>query len=119
MIAAAIHSVEVWLVALIATIVLIGGFGVFTRWAAYSPAVRRARLDELRVGMTVDEVSALLGHPRKKRLTSDGARQWVYGSVMKRHILLVEFTPCGRVEKFAHGVPQSKRAGTPPPLKNV
>ena len=119
MIATAIHTVEVWLVALMVTVALLGGFGIFTRWSAHSPAVRRARLDDLRVGMTPEEVVSILGEPRKRRVNAEGVRQWVYGSIMKRHVLLLQFNAAGHVESFAHGVPNPKRAGPPPPLKNV
>jgi hypothetical protein len=120
MIAAAIHTVEVWLVALIITIFLLGGFGVFARWCGASPAVRRQKLDQLRVGMTPEEVVAVLGEPRQKRRSPEGVRQWLYGAPMKRHVLLIEFSATDHVESFAHGVPNPRRGGgPPPPLGNV
>ena len=101
----AVHSIEVWLVALAITICLIGSFGVFTRWCSFSPAVRREHLDKLRVGMTTYEVLALLGPPREMRTSADGHRQWLFGVRMKRHVLLIEFNSHETVESFAHGVP--------------
>ena len=115
MIAAAIQTIEVWLIALVITVVVLSGFGMFARWCALGPAVRQKKLDQLRVGMNADEVTALLGPPRQSRLNHDGVRQWLYGATMKRHVLLIEFNTHGRVESFAHGVPQAKRSGDLPP----
>lgn len=115
--AATIHSVEVWLVALVITIAVLTGFGIFAHWCAASPAVRQRKLDLLQVGMTADEVRAALGPPRQTRTNDAGALTWVYGSPMKRHLLLLEFSEQGKLNGFAHGVPNSRLAppGAPPP----
>jgi len=107
------HSIEVWLVVLGLTIALLTGFGVFTRWCLLSPAVHSDRLARLCVGMTTAEVTALLGQPRETRINPEGLRQWIYGSPMKRHVLLIEFTKQGTLQSFGHGVPGARRARSP------
>jgi hypothetical protein len=109
------QSVELWLVALVFTIIVVGGFGVFARWCSLSPAVRREQLEKLRVGMTSAEVVAIIGQPREFKQMSNGQRQWVYGSPMKRHMLLVEFSAHDRMLSFAHGVPGARRQRNPFP----
>jgi len=111
----ALHTVEVWLIALVVTVSLLGAFGAFARWCSLSPAVKQNKLDELRVGMTPEEVTAVLGEPRYTKMSPEGLRQWIYGAPMKRHVLLIEFSSHGRLESFAHGVPHARRAGKPPP----
>ena len=91
------HAIEFWLIALAITVVLLAGFGVFSRWCSFSPAVKRARLEVLRVGMTMDEVTALLGKARDSRRAEHGGQQWVYGSRLKRHVLFIAFNATGRV----------------------
>lgn len=112
MIAAAIQTIEVWLIALLLTVMVLASFGIFARWCSFSPAVPRKKLEQLRVGMTSEEVTALLGTPRYSRLTNEGVRQWQFGAAMKRHVLVIEFNAHGRIEGFAHGVPPAKRAGS-------
>ena len=109
----AFYSIEVWLVALVITICVIGGFGVFARWCSQAPAVARDRLDNLRVGMTAAEIVALLGQPRDVRHTPEGRREWIYGSRMKRHVLMMQFDSHDRLLVFAHGVPGSHRRSSP------
>ena len=104
----AIHSIEVWLIALAITICLIGGFTFFARWCSFSPAVSRESLEKLRVGMTTYEILALLGPPRETRTSEDGHRQWIYGARMKRNVLLIEFSSHEALESFAHGVPNRR-----------
>ena len=108
-----LQSIEFWLVALMITICVLGGFGFFARWCSFSPAVRRAQLDKLRVGMTTAEVVALIGHPRENKQSADGVRQWIYGSRMKRHVLIMLFSPNDKLQSFAHGVPNASRQTTP------
>jgi outer membrane protein assembly factor BamE (lipoprotein component of BamABCDE complex) len=112
-----IHSIEVWLAALAITVTLLAGFGMFARWCSVSPAVPVKKLELLRVGMTTDEVRAVLGAPRQMRMSDAGARTWVYGSAMKRHLLLIEFNEGGNLASFAHGIPPSRLhpPGAPPP----
>jgi hypothetical protein len=110
-----LQSVELWLVALILTIVVVGGFGMFTRWCAGSPAVRREQLEKLRVGMTTAEVVAVLGQPRETKHAADGQRQWIYGSPLKRHVLLMEFSAKDKMLRFAHGIPGANRQRSPFP----
>lgn len=112
-----IHSIEVWLVALAITVALLTGFGMFARWCAVSPAVPVKKLESLRVGMTAEEVKAMLGAPRQMKTSDAGARTWVYGTAMKRHLLLIEFNDSGTLTSFAHGIPPSRLhpPGAPPP----
>ena len=107
------HSIEIWLAALVVSIFVIGGFGVFARWCAQSPAIPKRDLEKLQVGMTAPEIVALLGQPRETRHTPEGHLQWIYGSRMKRHVLMMEFNPDERLQIFAHGVPSTHRR-TPP-----
>ena len=108
----ALHSIEVWLVTLVITVAVLAGFGIFARWCTLSPAVPQDRLDKLRVGMTSDEVVALLGEPRDNKVSRDGHRQWFYGARMKRHVLVVQFTTHNTVESFNHGVPNARRSAS-------
>jgi outer membrane protein assembly factor BamE (lipoprotein component of BamABCDE complex) len=103
-----LHSREVWIAALGLTFLLLAGFGVFARWCSFSPAVRGDRLGQLRVGMTMDEVRALLGAPRRTKTGESGLRQWIYGAPMKRHVLLIEFSSRDQLQSFGHGVPFAK-----------
>jgi len=109
----ALNTVEVWLIALVITVAVLAGFGMFARWCAFSPAVRRKKLDRLRIGMTPDEITALLGAPRQTRTSKEGLTQWIYGVPMKRHVLLIEFSTHHRLESFAHGVPHARHASRP------
>jgi len=97
-------SNELWLIVMIATLCVLGGFGLFARWCAFSPAVRRDDLDKLRVGMTSAEVVAIVGQPRDARDGSEGP-VWIYGSTMKRHVLMMQFNKSNKLLSFAHGVP--------------
>lgn len=111
--APAINTVEVWLIALIVTVTVLAGFGMFVRWCSLSPAVGPAKLARLSVGMTPEEITALLGEPRQTRTGKAGLRQWIYGAPMKRHVLLIEFNTHNRLQSFAHGVPHTGRASRP------
>ena len=109
-----IQSTEFWLLALLATVGLLGGFGLFARWCSFSPAVRREQLEKICVGMTASEIVALIGQPREVRRTAEGIGQWIYGSRMKRHVLMMEFNSRDKLQSFAHGVPGQGR-GSPYP----
>ncbi len=105
-----LQSIEFWLVALILTICVVGGFGLFARWCTYSPAVRRDQLEKLRAGMSTAEVVAVLGQPRDSRWATDKKNlTWTYGAPMKRHVLIVEFNSQDKMLSFAHGVPGEGR----------
>jgi outer membrane protein assembly factor BamE (lipoprotein component of BamABCDE complex) len=110
------YPIELWTAALVATIVLIGGFSVFARWCLNSPAVRQDKLEALRVGMSEDEIKALLGEPRTKRHGDKGDECWVYGAQWKRHVLVVEMNRLGIVSQFVHGVPHLKKTKGAPEL---
>ena len=105
-----LFSIELWLIALGITIVMLAGCAMFSRWCAFSPAVPNDRLEKLRVGMTPDEVTAVLGPPRQNKKTPEDTRQWIYGARMKRHVLVIEFGRNDEVETFAHGVPDACRS---------
>ncbi len=103
-----------WLILVLATIGVLGGFGLFARWCSFSPAVRRPQLDKLCLGMTMSEVVALIGQPRELKRTADGVSLWIYGSPMKRHVLMMQFNAQDKLQSFAHGIPgQSRRAPFP------
>ena len=106
-----LYSVEFWVVALLITIVLLAGFGIFARSCALGPAVPRKKLDALCVGMTTDEVAALLGRAREIKRHEKGMQFWRYGSQFKRHVLIAEFDASGKLQRFVHGVPDMRRPG--------
>lgn len=106
---AALHSIDVWLVALAITVTVLAGFGASARWIALSAAVPAAKLEKLRVGMTTGEVTTLLGPPRETKTSPNGHRLWLYGARVKRHVLLIEFNGHDVLESFAHGVPDPRR----------
>jgi hypothetical protein len=112
-----LQSIEFWMVALLITIGILGGFGVFARWCSFSPAVRREQLEKLRLGMTTAEVVAIIGQPREIKQSAGSAREWIYGSRMKRHVLLLQFSPQDKLQNFAHGVPGASRKSNPFPDK--
>jgi outer membrane protein assembly factor BamE (lipoprotein component of BamABCDE complex) len=107
------HSIEIWLVALLITVCVIGGFGAFARWCAQGSAIPQRDIDKLRVGMTSAEVVASIGKPRQIRRSPEGHAQWIYGSRLKRHVLMMEFNVDGRLQVFAHGVPGAHRRPSP------
>jgi outer membrane protein assembly factor BamE (lipoprotein component of BamABCDE complex) len=106
----ALNSIELWLVALVATVTILTGFGMFSRWCTFSPAVPRRKLAQLTVGMTMEQVRALLGRPREESHQNNGVTQWTYGARAKRHLLIIEFNAGSTVIGFAHGVPDAGRS---------
>ncbi len=105
-----LHSIDLWLVALLLTVALWTAFGMFSRWCAFSPAVPQERMEKLTVGMSLDDVTSLLGQPRATHRGGEGMVSMIYGSRLKRQMLIVEFNRAGRVEQFAHGIPDKHRA---------
>ena len=105
------YSLELWIGSLAITVILLAGFVCFSRWCLFSPAVKQAQINALRVGMTMDEVTAVLGEPRDCKRTDNGTQIRIYGFRMKRHVLFLEFNQEGRLEKFIHGVPDVRRPG--------
>ena len=67
--------------------------------------------------MTADEVAALLGPPRLTKNMPDGSHQWTYGMRMKRHVLMIDFSPQFKVRGYGHGIPGLSKPGplTPNP----
>jgi hypothetical protein len=100
-----LQSIEFWLVALMVTICIVGGFGLFARWCTLSPAVRPDQMEKLCAGMTSAEVVAILGQPRETKWTPDRTQTWVYGAPMKRHVLVLEFSAQDRMLGFTHSAP--------------
>ena len=66
--------------------------------------MRRQQLENLRVGMTSAEVVAVVGQPRDTKDGTEGV-VWIYGSPMKRHVLMMQFNKNNKLQSFAHGVP--------------
>ena len=112
-----LQSLEFWMVALLVMICVVGGFGLFARWCAFSPAVSRDQLDKMRVGMTTAEIVAVLGQPRLSRWATDKKNlTWTYGASMKRHVLILEFNSQDKMVSFVHGIPgQANRQRNPFP----
>ena len=99
------RSIDPWIIVAVLTVILLAGFGFFSRWCAYSPAVPRDRLNQLTVGSTMEGVRLLLGPPRLMRQLPEGLREWVYGAPMKRHVLMLQFSAEGTLQSFGHAVP--------------
>jgi hypothetical protein len=99
-----------WAITIVVSLGIIVGFAFFARWCGYSPAVGHKELDTLHVGMTAEEVAALLGMPREKRGGDNNSEFWVYGARWKRHVLVTEFNGDRRLKNFVHGVPSPRRA---------
>lgn len=110
-----LQNIEVWAVALVLTVALLLGFAGFARWCGFGTAVPKAKLNQLQLGMTHEEVLRLLGEPRERRKGKSGREQWLYGAGMQRHVLLTEFSNEGRLSSFAHGVPHPSAPVPPPP----
>lgn len=96
-----LDSKEFWIVLFAGVFSIYAGFTVFSRWCLNSPAVPIAKLNQLRVGMTMDEVRQLLGEPRRIT-TRDGRPEWQFGRPLKRHILVLRFDDQQRVRHFRH-----------------
>jgi hypothetical protein len=56
-------------------------------------------------------VRALLGETREKREDDKGHQFWMYGSRLKRHVLVIEFDAARKVIQFVHGVPSEHKPG--------
>lgn len=109
-----LQSIEVWLVALVVTIAILVGFGIFARWCSFWPAVPRRKLDRLQVGISMGEARTILGRPREELHDGTGVTHWVYGARAKRHALVVEFNSSDVLTSFVHGIPNAARErGTP------
>ena len=110
-------ALNFWNVSVSCTILILIGFWFFARWCGFSPAVPYARLAQLSVGMSADEVTALLGQPRLTRNMPDGSHQWTYGMKMKRHVLMIDFISQLKVRGYGHGIPGLSKPGplTPNP----
>ena len=104
-------TLEMWLVALAITIALIGGFSSFARWCISGPAVAQRKINSLRIGMSQDDIRALLGEPRETRPGENEHEFWLFGSRFKRHLLVIEFDANHRMKEFVHGVPHHRGAG--------
>ncbi len=100
-----------WVITLTVSVVSMVGFTLFARSCGYSPAVTFKKLEALQVGMTADQVVALLGQPREKRAGDKNEEFWVYGARWKRHVLVTEFNAERRLQNFVHGVPNPRRSG--------
>ena len=109
-----LQSNEFWLIVMLALLGVLAGFGLFARWCSFSPAVRRAQMEKLCVGMTTSEVVALVGQPRVVKKSAEGVSQWIYGAPMKRHVLMMQFNRRDKLQSFAHGIPgQGRRTPFP------
>jgi outer membrane protein assembly factor BamE (lipoprotein component of BamABCDE complex) len=100
-----------WVIAASACGILMVGFTLFARMCSFSPAVKYQKLDQLRVGMNMNEVVALLGEPRERKPGEERVQTWYYGARWKRHMLVLEFAPDGRLQSFAHGAPNERHSG--------
>lgn len=103
----------VWIVVASACAVIVVGFTLFARMCSFSPAIKYGKLEQLRVGMSMDEVIALLGEPRERKPGEQRVQTWIYGARWKRHMLVLEFAPDGRLQSFAHGAPTERQSGGP------
>ena len=105
-------TTELSLFIIATTVVVAAGFSLFARWSRFSPAVPTSKLDQLQAGMSTDEVISLLGQPRKTRAGNRGREWWTYGSNLKRHRLVIEFSDKKRVVQFVHDSSDSAQPGS-------
>lgn len=96
-----LESRTLWAAVFGGLLLIYGGFLVFSRSCLRSPAVPPERAEQLRVGMTMDEVLALLGRPLREKSVESNA-EWHFGHRLKRHLLVVRFGKDRRVLQFEH-----------------
>ncbi|HMJ88455.1 MAG TPA: hypothetical protein VK530_01495 [Candidatus Acidoferrum sp.] len=104
-----LDSHALWIVTIAVCAALMMGFTLFARSCGSGPAVSLKKLELLRVGMTTDEVTALLGEPREKRPGEKREEFWVYGARWKRNVLVAAFGPDRRLQNFVHGTPTERQ----------
>lgn len=96
-----LDSPWLWVCLFGGALVLGTGFNFFARWCLYRPAVPLDKLNQLRVGMKMDEVRSLLGAPRCE-VGGPDSPEWRYGHRLKFHALVVRFNKDGRITQFRH-----------------
>ena len=68
----------------------------------WSPAISDHTLSKFHVGMTKDEVNAIMGKPTGIRTDKSGLEVWVYGRPLQWASFIVYFYSNGTVESFVH-----------------
>ncbi len=94
-----LESKELWIITFAVILLIQAAFLVFTRWCLHSPAVPEEKLNQLRLGMTREEVDRLLGKPFREVLVRDRP-EWHYGHRLKSHQLRLQFGTDGRLRQF-------------------
>ena len=84
--------------AVLALSLLVTAFG---RWCLHGPAVPFAKLNRLKVGMTMAQVRELLGEPRREGVHTE-LPEWRFVSRIKSYVLIVRFDEDGNVRQFQH-----------------
>jgi outer membrane protein assembly factor BamE (lipoprotein component of BamABCDE complex) len=96
-----LESRQFWLLAFSGVLSVYGAFMAFSRWCLNSPAVPEEKLSQLRVGMSQEEVTRLLGRPTRESRRRDRP-EWRYGHRLKHHLLCLHFDKQGRLKNFEH-----------------
>ena len=73
----------------------------FGRWCMHGPAVPYAKLNRLKVGMTMQQVRELLGEPRREAVHAE-LPEWRFSHRLKCHRLIIRFNEDGIVRQFQH-----------------
>jgi outer membrane protein assembly factor BamE (lipoprotein component of BamABCDE complex) len=107
------YPAHIWIILLSTSLVVMVGAAIFARRCLISPAVSQRKLDRLAVGMHQEEVLSILGVPRERKNGDAKEQFWLYGPRWKRHLLVLEFTPEGKLTQFLHGVPKLHRRTKP------
>ena len=87
--------------ALALLLILALGYVALMVWV-WSPAISDHALSKFHVGMTKDEVNAIMGIPSGIRTDKSGLEVWVYGRPLQWASFIVYFYTNGTVESFEH-----------------
>lgn len=92
-------------IALTFAFVLLIAFGLicFAAWACNSPAVPLGDLNRIQVGMTKDQVQAILGKPDEEYAAHNTpGSHWMYKNLWKWYALRIDFTEDDKVIRYVH-----------------
>ncbi len=86
----------------VGAVAVMAGFAVFARWCQNSPAVPKDKVAQVHPGLTMPEVEAVLGKPRRTGRSEEGLWLWTYGRSFKEHMVMVTFDEARRVRSVVH-----------------
>ena len=87
--------------ALTIILILVLGYAALMAWV-WSPAISDHALSKFHVGMTKNEVTAVMGKPNGIRLETTGSEIWVYARPLQWANFIVNFNTNGTVAGFEH-----------------